>query len=106
MYGHMYNDEKVQPLAKKAWDAACKEYNKNRPVQTDEDELTTEEKSKMPQYVVYWGAISQELYAKETPEVKLKVAQAVQEQVDKAKVLRDGPLSEEDTDQKAARLDA
>lgn len=125
MYGHMYNEEKVKPLAKPAYEAACREYGRVEQIdkdqldeseRTDKDESeqidrgkseqTDKDESKKPQYVVFWTAVSQEQYAKETPDVKRRVAQAVEELVKKGRILKDGPPPDGDTDQKAARLGA
>lgn len=117
MYGHIYNEEKVKPLAKQAYEAACREYDQleqtdkdesDESAQTDKDESEQTDKggSKKPQYVVYWTAVSQEEYAKETPDVKRIVVQAVEEHFKNGRILKDGPPPDADTDQKAARLGA
>ncbi len=98
MYGHMYYEEKLKPLVKQAYEAACLEYNQNYAGRTDEQQSMKPE-------VVYWNAIAKEQYEKETAEVKAKVARVV-EQVNKAKVLKDRALLDGDTEIQKLQRDA
>lgn len=91
MYGHMYYEEKLKPLVKQAYKATCNECNQNCVGRTDE------QKPMKPE-VVYWNTIAQEMFEKETMDVKVKVAKAVEEQVNKTKVLKDRALLEGDTE--------
>ncbi len=87
----------MKPLVDQAYQATHDEY----------DEIKkTQPTAKEPQYVVFWGAVAQELYANESEEVKKRVEEAVKEQENRARMLRDGQLFEGDPDTKLLRLEA
>lgn len=97
MYGHMHHEEKLKPLVDQAHNAALQEYEQKR---TEQPGL------KVPQYMTFWSAIAQELYAKETADMKKMVAEAVEEEVQQAKILKNGPLLEGDMEKKRLRRKA
>lgn len=95
MYGSLYNDEKLKPFVDQAHDAAIQVHNQNIP--------DNEKEKKLPQRVVSWTAVAQELYEKETEEVKQKVLDAVRE---KARLTNAGLALKEGMDQEVAQLEA
>ncbi len=90
MYGTLFYMEKLKPLVESAYGAAVREYD--RQVQ----EGSVEEGVTRPEWFPIWTAVVKDEYAKESDEMKRKVAEAVEAQVNGGMSMSNGtPLQRE-----------
>lgn len=88
----MYYEEKLKPLVDRAHAVARKEAKRV--------------KAEAPIRMTSWGVVARAEYAKESEEVKKQVADAVEAEVMKAKLLEDGQLVEEDANIRLLSIEA
>lgn len=98
MYGQMHPD-KMKPLVDEAFEVVRQEHNAK-------PKVFGKDTPKMPIQMSSWSIVAQELYANETAEVKARVAAAVKEQVDKAKLVREDLPFEATTERRVAKLES
>ncbi len=76
LYGSLYYREKLQPLVESAYNAALREHNRKI------DEGSVAKDAKNPEWVSIWTAVVMDAYEKESDEIKRRVAEAVEAQMD------------------------
>ncbi len=92
MYGHLYYEDKLKPLVDRAHAVACKEAKRMN--------------IEAPIRMTSWGVVARAEYVKESEEVKKQVANAVEAEVIRVKLLEDGQPVEEDADKRLLAIEA
>lgn len=92
MYGHLYYEDKLKPLVDRAHAVACEEAKRMN--------------IEAPIRMTSWGVVARAEYVKESEEVKKQVANAVEAEVIRVKLLEDGQPVEEDADKRLLAIEA